>query len=498
MFFTKSLRWRLQIWYGLILFAVLTGFGFAAWRLQHERMLAGAGERLKERSDQALRLMRQSGPPDGGRPRPGGPRPEGEPPDRGYPPPRGEERPPPDRPARPLPPMQAMGALEQTLKLEEIPGNTLTIWRRDGPILATTGEDRSRTKPVTDPNAGTSPVISVSGQRMTLVAATPPGEVIQVTRDLTSELASLHHTLWQLGAAGAGILALGLAGGWWAAGRALAPLSAITAKAERLSAGTLAERLPVSGAGDELGQLASVLNGMLGRLESSFSQQACFISDAAHELRTPVSVMLTQTQTALRRERPSEEYRQSLEVCQRAAGRMRQLIESLLALARLDAGQQQMKRLRFDLARAAADQVELLTPLAAARQITIHSDLTPITVEGDPDYLSLVAANLLTNAIHYNRDGGSLHLVLQRDGEEAMLTVRDTGEGMAPAALARIFDRFYRADQSRSLPAGRTGLGLSITKSIIEAHHGSIAVASTPGEGTTFTVRVPVALKADG
>ena len=172
---------------------------------------------------------------------------------------------------------------------------------------------------------------------------------------------------------------------------------------------------------------------------------------------------------------------------------MRQLIESLLALARLDAGDQPMKRLRFDLAHAATEQIELLTPLAAARAITFHHDLTPLAMEGDPDYLTLVTANLLTNAIHYNRDGGEIHVTLQRDGKEAVLTVADTGEGMAPAALARIFDRFYRADQSRSLPAGRTGLGLAITKSIVETHRGSITVESTPGEGTTFTVRLPAA-----
>ena len=109
-----------------------------------------------------------------------------------------------------------------------------------------------------------------------------------------------------------------------------------------------------------------------------------------------------------------------------------------------------------------------------------------------PDYLTLVVANLLTNAIHYNRDGGTVTLTLRQDGNDAVLSVADTGEGMEPETLSRIFDRFYRADQSRSLPAGRTGLGLAITKSIVEAHNGTITVGSTPGNGTTFTVRVPM------
>ena len=112
-----------------------------------------------------------------------------------------------------------------------------------------------------------------------------------------------------------------------------------------------------------------------------------------------------------------------------------------------------------------------------------------------PDYLTLVVANLLTNAIHYNRDGGTVTLTLRQDGNDAVLSVADTGEGMEPETLSRIFDRFYRADQSRSLPAGRTGLGLAITKSIVEAHNGTITVESTPGKGTTFTVRVPLMME---
>jgi signal transduction histidine kinase len=231
---------------------------------------------------------------------------------------------------------------------------------------------------------------------------------------------------------------------------------------------------------------------MLERLDDSFAQQARFISDAAHELRTPVTVMLTQTQTALLRERPAEQYRQSLEACQRAADRMRQLIESLLALARLDSGDQPMKRLRFDLGRAIVDQMELMEPLAASRGISLIGDINPLPMEGDPDYLTVVIANLLTNAIHYNRDGGSVQISLCQEENEAVICIADTGLGMTPETLNRIFDRFYRADQSRSLPTGRTGLGLAITKSIVDAHKGTITVKSVPEQGSTFTVRIPL------
>jgi heavy metal sensor kinase len=325
-----------------------------------------------------------------------------------------------------------------------------------------------------------------------LISSTPPGEIIKISRDISSELMSLRRTAWQLAAAGAAVLMLGLVGGWWAAGRSLRPIASMSATAERLSAQNLGERITVPDSGNELGQLGGTLNAMLERLDDSFAQQARFISDAAHELRTPVTVMLTQTQTALLRERPAEQYRQSLEACQRAADRMRQLIESLLALARLDSGDQPMKRLRFDLGRAIVDQMELMEPLAASRGISLIGDINPLPMEGDPDYLTVVIANLLTNAIHYNRDGGSVKISLCQEENEAVICIADTGLGMTPETLNRIFDRFYRADQSRSLPTGRTGLGLAITKSIVDAHRGTITVKSIPEQGSTFTVRIPL------
>ena len=498
MAFFKSIRWGLQIWHGLILLAVLSGFGITAWRLQQQRAYATAGERLQERYNIALRLIRQGGSgPENPRPRPGpgrdGDLEDGPPGAKGhFPPPHplGDGPPRNGPPGGEGPPERLSTAAEQALKADEAPGSTVTIWRRDGGLLVTTGGS-STTPDIKGPMPRA--LLSIQGNVMELLGTTPPGEIIRVTRDISAERHSLQRTAWQLAAAATSILLLGLAGGWWAAGRTLRPIADISATAAHLSAGNLGQRLSVKDTHGELGQLATTLNAMFARLEDSFTQQTRFISDAAHELRTPVSVMLTQTQTALRRERPAEEYRTSLEACQRAAGRMRQLIESLLALARLDGGQQQMKRLRFDLAHALREQTELLAPLATARDITFNASLAEsLTVEGDPDYLTMAAANLLTNAIHYNREGGAISVQLTTESNQALLTIADTGQGMSPEQLSHIFERFYRADQSRSLPAGRTGLGLAITKSIIEAHHGAITVQSTPGEGTSFTLRIPL------
>jgi two-component system, OmpR family, sensor kinase len=238
--------------------------------------------------------------------------------------------------------------------------------------------------------------------------------------------------------------------------------------------------------------LAGVLNSTFARLEAAFAQQAQFTSDASHELRTPVSVILTQTQTALSRERPSSEYREALEACERAARRMRNLTESLLQLARLDAGQETMKRERFDLARIARECVEMVGPLAAERKIRIQSDLPPTECLGDHDRISQVVTNLLTNAIHFNRDQGEVHLSARAEADAVFFAVADTGQGIPAEDIPHLFERFYRAEKSRSRIQGRNGLGLAICKAIIDAHGGSIEVSSQPGVGSTFTVKLPL------
>ena len=200
----------------------------------------------------------------------------------------------------------------------------------------------------------------------------------------------------------------------------------------------------------ELGKLAAVLNASFARLEALFTQQSRFTADAAHELRTPVAVMLTQTQSALARERPAAEYRETLEACQRATQRMRRLIESLLELARFDAGQEPLRRTTCDLARIAGDCLELVRPLAAARGIGIHADLPAVECQGDAEHLGQVITNLLGNAIDYNRDGGEIRLAARRDGETATLVVSDTGPGIAPDDLPHVFERFHRGDKART------------------------------------------------
>lgn len=215
-------------------------------------------------------------------------------------------------------------------------------------------------------------------------------------------------------------------------------------------------------------------------------------------MRTPVAVLLTQTQTALKRERTSAEYRDTLEACQRAAQRMRRLTESLLALARLDAGQEARRREPLALAKAARSCVELIRPLVTEKGLTLLTELEAVEMLGDADQIAQVITNLLTNAIHYNKAGGEICLRTFRENGRAVLTVADTGVGIAAEDLPHIFERFYRADKSRARTEGGTGLGLAIVKSIVEAHGGEITVASEVGVQTTFTVRWAALPEAKG
>jgi two-component system, OmpR family, sensor kinase len=265
----------------------------------------------------------------------------------------------------------------------------------------------------------------------------------------------------------------------------LRPVQDISVAAGRISAGNLSERINVEDTDSELGQLANLLNSTFGRLEAAFAQQKQFTADAAHELRTPLAVLISETQTTLARPRSAEEYRETVEACLDTAQRMRGLTHSLLELARFDAGQEPIEKAPFDLAALTQACVEQLEPLARERNVRLMSDLQPTTITGDAERIAQVITNLVSNAIHYNKDGGEVRVQLR----DSTLTISDTGQGISEADLPHIFERFYRADRSRSRSEGRSGLGLAISKAILYAHGASVEVASRVDEGTVFTIR---------
>ncbi len=496
----NSIRWRLQIWYGLFLVAVLVGFGFTAYQLEHARVFRGVDDELQRRGGFLANALQrashggrgQSGPPEG---RPfNGPRNDGfagnGPPDgerfNGGP---GEQGPPMPRDFH-LPPQQA-GMFDET----DTNGFFYAIWLRNNQSLARSSNAPAdlpipaRPEFPARPGDAGHPQPLMHGVFRESVLFTPPGEIIVAGCSIEPELTQLNHAALLLAGIGGAILLLGLAGGWWLASRAIRPIEDISTAAVKISAGDLSHRINVSETESELGRLAGVLNSTFSRLDAAFKQQQQFTSDAAHELRTPVSVMLTQAQTALHRERSSAEYRETLESCQRAAQRMRRLIESLLELARLDAGQQTMKRLPMNLGQTVRDCVAHIQPLADEQHVKISCDVPPLACMGDSDRLSQVVTNLLTNAITYNKENGEVRIGGAAMNGSVTLTITDTGVGISTEDLSHLFERFYRADKSRT--SGNTGLGLAISKAIVEAHGGTIAVDSKPGQGTSFTVRLP-------
>ena len=481
--FFDSIRWRLQVWHGLLLVLVLGGFGLTAWQLQQTTLFQRVDQELEQRVSVIAGILRRGGGPQG--------RPPQERPPLDRPP---QDRARPDRPEfgnPPPPPLEVRLAEREQRLFEGEPGLAFyyVVWLRDD-----REGSRSATAPSGVPRPERTGVPRRSRVRGTLrecIHFLPPGECIVVGRDIAGELAGMRRFVWLLAGAGAVVLGLGLAGGWWVSTRALRPISEISAAAARISTGDLAQRIQTADTRSELGGLARVLNDTFARLQAGFDRQAQFTADASHELRTPLSVVLTQTQTALTRERPAAEYRESLAACQRAAQRMRRLTDSLLALARLDSGEAAAAREPRDLDRIAREAAELLRPLAQEQGVALEIETKPAQCLGNAGQLAQVATNLVSNAIAYNRPGGSVRVSTAAEPGAAVLVVTDTGQGIAPEDLPRIFERFYRADKARSSAAGRAGLGLAITQAIVEGHGGVVQAASEPGKGSSFTVRLP-------
>jgi heavy metal sensor kinase len=321
---------------------------------------------------------------------------------------------------------------------------------------------------------------------------TPAGAWILVGRslaDVRAEIWALATTLLVLGAS---VLALSIAAGWLLAGRTLAPIHRISSTARRMIEGDLAARIPVDRVETELGQMARALNDAFDRLQASIDRQRRFTADASHELRTPLATLSTELQWAQAHERSPEEYRETLEVCARASGRMLSIVERLLALVRAEAGV--VDRAVPVLLDALVEQVAGdLEPLASSRRVTLSTETAPVATTGDPDRLRDAVTNVVANAIRYNVDGGRVAVALRPVEDEVELTVTDTGVGIGPDDLPRIFDPFFRADPARSRDAGGAGLGLAVSRAIVERHGGRISCRSEPGRGTTMTIRLPAA-----
>lgn len=302
----------------------------------------------------------------------------------------------------------------------------------------------------------------------------------------------LHGLLLTLGLGLPVIVALSIGGGYFVMRRALEPVDALTQSAERITSRNLNERLPIVPTGDELERLSVSLNSMVARLDAAFTHIRRFSADASHELRTPLTVLRGELEAVAQEPHLTAEMREMIGSALEETERLAKIVESLLVISRLDAGEARMERARFDLAELTATTVEQLQLLAEDKNITLVSDTQEtVEIEGDRARLKQVVVNLIDNAIKYTPAGGRVEArVLHEDGH-ALLEVNDTGVGIPAEALPHIFERFYRVDKARTRAVGGTGLGLAIVKSICTAHGGQVKVESTENRGSRFTVQLP-------
>lgn len=297
----------------------------------------------------------------------------------------------------------------------------------------------------------------------------------------------LHIGIWILPL----LAAAALIGGYWMTARAFRPVAKMNTLAASIAGGgDLSGRisLPQGTGRDELGDLAGTINGMLGRLEEAFEHERRFTADAAHELRTPLGAMKMQGEYALTRS-SAEEKDETIERMLEKNEEMRVLVNQLLLIARMEAGQMTCED-RCDLAQVISGIAEDMEIVAAERGMVIHTELAPCKTVCSRAMLTRAVVNLIDNAIRYGRDDGQIHVTLRRQGNTACISVRDDGEGMDAESAAHVFERFWRADGARSTPG--TGVGLSIVQAIARAHGGSASVSSEPGEGSCFTLEIPV------
>jgi two-component system, OmpR family, sensor kinase len=328
---------------------------------------------------------------------------------------------------------------------------------------------------------------SIDGHREARVAAAPRGTV-RVGRPL----APLRADLWRLATSllvasvTASLLAMPLT--VWLRREVARSMTQIDRTARTLAPGQPA-RIDLASVDEEFAGVAGRLNEAFDRLEQGLARERQLTADASHELRTPVATVVAETEWALARPRMPEEYRHALEVCARQGRRLKDLLETLLTLARIEGGAQAPAYEALDLDALVAQAMDDASRLAHERHVTMTCD-GRARVYGDRLQIGILLSNLLSNAVRYNHDGGTVHVSIHALDGRVGLEVRDTGPGMNPSVADRVFDRFWRAAPSRSAREGGTGLGLAIAKAVVEAHGGHITCRTGP-EGTTFVVDLP-------
>ena len=279
---------------------------------------------------------------------------------------------------------------------------------------------------------------------------------------------------------------------WWLSGFALRPLSQLATAASEIDLISLDRRLPLRGVNDELDSVAAAFNGTLERLEHAIGDMRQFSAAMAHELRTPLASLRGGIELMLRERHKSEGDHSALASQIEDIDRLTRMIDRILTLARAEAGQIQLAMQRVDIGELVAALAEQVDAVAQSRSIELHCEQTSAWIAGDKSWLQQMVLNLLDNALKYTNARGRIDVRVSRDGDTARINVRDTGVGLSPEDARQVFDRFFRADRARSSTIEGTGLGLSLVHWIAVQHHGAVTIESRLGEGSTFTVTLPL------
>jgi len=361
----------------------------------------------------------------------------------------------------------------------------------------------AETWPMTTPNRESLPALgvfqttAVNGRPLRLLTAPVSIGIVQIGLPMDEFQEMQQAFLWSIVFAAPLLLLTASVAGYWMSGRALRPVHRIASAAQRITSANLSERLPYSGAKDELDRLSEVLNDMLAGLESSFRRIIQFTADASHELRTPLAIIRTTAELIRSRSRTPEEHDRAWASVLAQTERTTQLVDDLLTLTRADSGADALTFQPIDVAALASAAVSDMRVLASCKGVQLRfSATTHGVLLADEEALRRVFIILLDNAVKATAPGGfvDVSLALEEDDERrnVAITVKDTGRGIAQEDLPRIFDRFYRASKDRSRETGGAGLGLAIAQWIVSRHRGVIQVESRIGQGAAFRVILPL------
>jgi heavy metal sensor kinase len=289
------------------------------------------------------------------------------------------------------------------------------------------------------------------------------------------------------------VLFVSLSGGWLLAGMALRPVRQISQLTNRITAQRLNERIPAREVDDELGQLIKTINGMIARLQSAFEQMRDFSMSMAHELKTPLTIMKGEAELALAKPPSIEETQRLITTYLEEVVRMSRIVEDLITLARAEAGQITIGKEQVNLNEVIQELSEDAVILSSSKQLTVQLVKNePAVVLGDRARLRQLFRALITNAVQYTEPRGRVSITCEVKEGNVSIDIEDTGIGIPPESLDKIFQRFFRVEEARSRVQGGSGLGLSVAKWIAEAHNGTISVVSTLRKGSRFTVRLPI------